>query len=203
MRPRAAAPGPCPWAIRGGPFLFRAFRVGCSTAGQSFVALPGCLRSAEPEAEGDLLPRHAAATCHLEKSGFEFVHLAANHRDKAQCGGDVGVVHLRLSVVELCGPTEQERHESDGFVRPDDRGVNLSVALLVGSRVPLGDAEQGRVCAVHSRLLRLRRSERVSGLFRSRRHEKRMRHFMNRCQRTVLNDSFNRERGNFCGAETS
>lgn len=191
----AAAPR-CPapvWrAIRGGPFLLRALRVGRGAAGQSFVSLSGRLRRAKPEAEGDLLPSHAAATCHLEESGFQFVHLSANQRDEAQRSGDVAVVHLRLSVVELCGPTEQERHESDGFVRPDDRGMNLSVALLVGSRVALGDAKQGRVDAAHSRLLRLWGRERVGVLFRGRRHKKRMRQFMNHCQRIVLNDPFKR-----------
>ncbi|GHF04519.1 hypothetical protein GCM10010359_49770 [Streptomyces morookaense] len=77
------------------------------------------------------------------------------------------MVHLRLTVVELCGPTEQERHEPDGFVWPDDRGMNLSVALLVGGCVSLGDAKQGRVDAVRSRLFRLWRRERVGVLFRS------------------------------------
>ena len=80
-------------ALRAGRSMVR-----CRPAGQALIALPRCLRAAEPQPEREFLPGHALPAGDYQQGGLEFVDLYAGPGHQREGGGEVGGVHVVFAV---------------------------------------------------------------------------------------------------------
>ena len=123
------------------------------------MALAGGLGRAQAQAEGDVLPGHAASFGHVEQAQFEAVEFGAGQGQQGEGGHEVVVVDGGFAGVGLGAAGGQVGGAAQGVQGGHGAGVGLPADAVLAGGVALGEAGERGVGALFAGFFGVGRGE--------------------------------------------